>query len=374
MRNLVVLLGVPIDNLNFSEALAQIDHFVQAGRAVRKVHQIATVNTDFLVKSTGDPKLLRLLQSVHLATPDGMPLIWASRLLGTPLKERVTGADLVPALAELASQKGYSIYFFGAGPGIAQKAAEILQQRYPGLKVAGVASPPYTSVQEMDRTALDDIRAADPDILLVALGNPKQEKWIEMHGRHLGVPVIMGVGGSLDFIAGNIKRAPLWMQRTGFEWLYRLIQEPRRLWRRYVVDMLVFSTRFARQLWYMRGARRASKQQPAVELILANGKAILNIRGKLGIENAEQLKKMGRQALALTPEIQVNLSKAEFVDSAGAGVLVDLANQAGDTGGKLILTSVPPKIRRNLAGLSLDTFFHILTESNAQSDTKPLIA
>ena len=374
MRNLVVLLGVPIDNLNFEETLERIDHFVQAGRRMRSFHQVATVNTDFLVKAAEDPELRRLLQSVHLATPDGMPLIWASRLLGNPLRERVAGADLVPALAKQAAEKGYSIYLFGAGPGIAQKAAQVLQQRYPGLVIAGIASPPYTPIHNMDRSELDDIRAANPDILLVALGNPKQEKWIEMYGRQVNVPVIMGVGGSLDFIAGNIKRAPLWMQKSGFEWLYRILQEPRRLWRRYVIDLFVFTDLFVRQWWHMRGAKHASRNRPGVELILASGKALLNIRGKIGVENTEEIKKMGRQALAVTPEIEVDLSGADFVDSVGAGVLVDLANQANEIGGKLTLVSVSPKIRQNLTALGLDTFFRIKTDGNAQSDAKPLIA
>ncbi len=374
MRNLVVLLGVPVDNLDFQETLERIDRFVQIGRQMHRFHQVATVNTDFLVKAAEDPDLRRLLQSVHLATPDGMPLIWASRLLGNPLKERVAGADLVPALARQAAAKGYSIYLFGAGPGIAQKAAQVLQQRYPGLVIAGVASPPYTPIQDMDRSALDDIRAAKPDLLLVALGNPKQEKWIEMYGCHVNVPVIMGIGGSLDFIAGNVKRAPVWMQKSGFEWLYRIMQEPRRLWRRYVIDLFVFTDRFVRQWWYLRGAKRTLQNRPAVELILAGGKALLNIRGNIGIENTEEFKKMGRQALAVTPEIEVDLSGVDFVDSVGAGALVDLANQASEMGGKLILVSVPPKIRQNLNVLGLDTFFRITTDGNAQSDARPLTA
>lgn len=374
MRNLVVILGVPVDNLDFKETLERIDHFVQAGRRTRRFHQVATVNTDFLVKAAEDPKLRRLLQSVHLATPDGMPLLWASRLLGSPLKERVTGADLVPAIAELAAQKGYSIYLFGAGPGIAQKAAQVLQERYPALTIAGVASPPYTPIQQMDRSVLDDIRAANPDILLVALGNPKQEKWIEMYGRQVNAPVIMGVGGSLDFIAGNIKRAPLWMQKSGFEWLFRIMQEPRRLWRRYVVDLIVFTNRFTRQWWRMREAKGASRRPSSVELVLASGKAILNIRGKIGVENIANMKKFGRQALAVTPEIKVNLSEADCLDSVGAGVLVDLANQASERGGSLTLLSVPSKVLHHLSALELDHFFSIMTDNNTPSDANPVVA
>jgi N-acetylglucosaminyldiphosphoundecaprenol N-acetyl-beta-D-mannosaminyltransferase len=374
MRKLVVLLGIPVDNLNFKETLDQIDDYVRAGRSARKGHQVATVNTDFLVKAALDRDLRRLLQTVHLATPDGMPLVWAARLLGNPLQERVTGADLVPALAERAAQKGYSLYLFGAGPGIAKKAADILQERYPGLKIAGVASPPYSQVKEIDRSALDEIRAARPDILLVALGNPKQEKWIELHGRQLGVPVMMGVGGSLDFLAGNVKRAPEWMQTTGLEWLFRLIQEPRRLWRRYVVDLFVFSRLFARQWWHIRVRNTARSRPPAAELVLANGKAILKIQGMIGDKVIENVRKVGRQALAVTPEIQVDVSAVDILDSAGAGVLVALANQAREAGGNVSLVAVPPKLQKTLAVLGLEAFFPLLPLDSALTDAKPVIA
>lgn len=142
MRKLLIILGVPIDDLTLPAALDQIDEFVEIGRATGTSHQIATINADFVTKALDDPELRLILQEADMATADGMPLVWGARLLGVPLEGRVTGADLVPALAERAAQKGYSMYMLGAAPGIAQRAADILCERYPGLKIAGVYSPP----------------------------------------------------------------------------------------------------------------------------------------------------------------------------------------------------------------------------------------
>src|SRR5580698_7070699 len=166
--------------------------------------------------------------------PAGMPLVWISRLLGNPLKERVSGADMVPQLAELSAKKGYSIYLLGGRPGVAERATKVLQEMHPGVNIVGHHAPPLADLERMDHgDTLDRIRAAKPDILLVAFGNPKQEKWIRMHAKRLGVPVSIGIGGSMDILIGNLRRAPEWMRRCGLEWLGRCMQEPARLLPRY---------------------------------------------------------------------------------------------------------------------------------------------
>lgn len=358
MRKLIIILGVPVDDLNLEETLDRIGELVERGRTRGKSHQVVTINADFVVKAMGDPELRYLLQEADLATADGMPLVWGARLLGVSLESRVAGADLVPALAERAAQKGYKLYLLGAAPGIADRAAHILQERYPGLQIVGVCSPSYSSVLEMDTSVLDEIKAARPDILLVAFGNPKQEKWIGMYRRQLKVPVMIGIGGTLDLIAGDKKRAPLWMQRTGLEWLYRLIQEPGRLWRRYVVDLLVFGTFFSRQWWAMRQGRTPSMVLPSADLMLLDNKtAIMSLEGPLTIVNYQPFVNAGQEALATTPYILVNLSKTEFLDSAAIGALVGLAKQARDAGGDLALTGVPPDIQRTFSLLRLNDFF-----------------
>jgi N-acetylglucosaminyldiphosphoundecaprenol N-acetyl-beta-D-mannosaminyltransferase len=256
-----MLLGIPIDNLNMQEMLDRVEELIRSGRENGKSHQAATVNVDFIVKATRDPELHDLLVHADLATADGMPLIWSSQLFGTPIKERVAGSDLVPLLAERAAEKQFSIYFYGSGPGIAARAAEILKEKYPGLIVAGVKSPPFSKTLTVDPEVVDEIRAANPDILLVGLGNPKQEKWIGMYRKHLKVPFMIGVGGTMDMITGNLKRAPVWMQRVGLEWLFRMLQEPGRLWRRYTTDFFVFGSLVWKQ-WSAQGFRPAQNVLP----------------------------------------------------------------------------------------------------------------
>jgi N-acetylglucosaminyldiphosphoundecaprenol N-acetyl-beta-D-mannosaminyltransferase len=365
-RKLLVILGIPIDDLNMEEALERIEEFVTLGRTTGKTHQIATVNADFVVNALKDPELRYLLQEADMATADGMPLVWGARALGVPLEGRVTGADLVPALAERAARRGFSLFLLGAEPGVAACAADVLKQRHPNLIIAGVASPPYSSVLEMDRAVIDQIRRVQPDILLVAFGNPKQEKWIGMYGREVGVPVMIGVGGTLDFIAGKTRRAPHWLQRLGLEWLYRLLQNPRRLWRRYVADLLGFGAFFLRQWWIMRQGKRPTALLPMAGLIIADyGKpgevtAVLNVQGRMDITQYERLSEKAQQALAVTPHILINLSRAVFLDSSVIGLFVGLAKEAREAGGDVCLAGVPEPIQRTLSLLHLDRFFQIV--------------
>lgn len=360
MRKLVIILCAPIDNLNMQETLAQIEAFILEGRKTGKTHQVATVNADFVVKATSDPELRQLLQEADLATADGMPLVWGARLLGTHLEERVAGADMVPALAELSAQKGYSMFFLGAAPGVAARAGEILKDRYPGLQLAGVISPPVASIFEMERAIIDEIKQAKPDILLVAFGNPKQEKWIGMYGRELGIPVMIGVGGSFDFIAGQTKRAPLWMQKIGMEWFFRLMQEPKRLWKRYVVDLGTFGWFFIQQWWYTRKRNLPAPQLPEADVLILNQVAILKIVGRVDQSNSGTITKIGFEALATTPNLIINLAEATFLDSMGIGALVGLAKKAHDAGGQLKLAMVPAPIMKVLTVLHLDHFFEFI--------------
>jgi N-acetylglucosaminyldiphosphoundecaprenol N-acetyl-beta-D-mannosaminyltransferase len=371
MRRLLVVLGVPIDDLTMEEALDRLEVFIRQGRQTGKCHQVATVNADFVIKSLRDPELRYLLQDADMATADGMPLVWGARLLGVPLAGRVTGADLVPALAARAAEKGYSLFLLGAGPGVAARAAQVLKEQHPGLQIAGVLSPPYGSVLEMSPQVAEEIRKADPDVVLVAFGNPKQEKWIGMYGRDLGAPVMIGVGGTLDFIAGSMRRAPDWMQRLGLEWLYRLLQEPRRLWRRYVIDLFGFSLFFARQWWAMRGRRPPAALLPFSALVLLDqgqGEqvALVSVEGHLDVQYNEHFKQLCGQALAATPHVVVNMERARFLDSSIVGTLVALAKQADEAGGELRLAAVPENVRRTLNMLRLERFF-IIDESVDQA-------
>jgi N-acetylglucosaminyldiphosphoundecaprenol N-acetyl-beta-D-mannosaminyltransferase len=357
MRQLVVILGVPVDNLTMTETVDRLTALVAAGRASGKSHQVVTVNADFVKNAMLDPEVRYLLQDADLACADGMPLVWGARLLDVPLKGRITGADLVPLLAERAAEQGYSIYLLGAAPGVAAAAAALLKQRYPRLKIAGVNSPPVGPVLEMGGALLADIRAARPDILLVAFGNPKQEKWIGMYKQQLSVPVMIGVGGTLDFLTGTTKRAPQWMQRSGLEWLYRLLREPGRLWKRYVGDLVVFGFFFARQWLLMRRGGTYADLLPAADLVVADNAAIIKIQGSLTISNYSAFNALVEKALTVTPHILVHMAQAKFLDSAAIGSLVHFAKQAREANGELALVEVPRVIATTLAMLRLTDFF-----------------
>ncbi len=263
-RPALIILGIPIDNFNMTETVertfAMMEDFARDGRS----RYVATVNVDFVVNalgwgdtSSGDAKLLSALRNADMVVADGMPVVWCSRLSGKGLKERVTGADLAPRLAEAASRKNKKIYFLGGREETSQKAIEILKGRYPGFQVAGASSPwvemgnpKDPAVREADDALVETVNKSGADILLIAFGNPKQEFWFERVKDRLKVPVSIGVGGTFEFIAGNVSRAPRWMQKVGLEWIYRLSQEPKRLVKRYTMDLLKFVNLIAPLVFY----------------------------------------------------------------------------------------------------------------------------
>ncbi len=356
-RRMAVVLGVPIDALTMEETLDRIEAFVQIGEQTGRSHQVTTVNSDFIVNAIKDPEVRYILQESDLSTADGMPIVLAANLLGVKLGDRVTGADLVPHLAKRAAEKGFSLFFLGASPGVAARAAAILKEQNPQLKIAGVFSPPFKSILEMDSTIAEQIKTAKPSVLLVAFGNPKQEKWIAMRRYDLGVPVMIGIGGTLDFIAGSTVRAPRWMQKSGLEWLHRMLQNPHRLWRRYVADFFVFGPFLARQLWLMKRFGNPPIALPVSEELLIDGVGVLRARGTLTIDNAEAFSQKAARLASQTTTLVIDLSKADFIDSAGVGALVHLTKELRSAGGELYLIGVPTKIRKVLELLHLDQYF-----------------
>ena len=235
---------VPVDVVTLDGALDAIARLVEA----RRGGAVFTPNVDHVVKAERDAELRAAYARADLSLADGMPLVWASRLLGRPLPERVAGADLVLPLAARAAERGWSIYLLGGAPGDAERAAAELVRR-SGVRIAGVDAARIELGDDgaaERRAVLDRIRAAAPDLVYVALGAPKQELWIHRHRTELGPAVLLGVGASLAFIAGTVPRAPRWMARAGLEWLHRLGHEPRRLWRRYLVDDVAFVPILAR--------------------------------------------------------------------------------------------------------------------------------
>jgi len=227
------LLGVPVDTLTMPEALARMEEFIHS----RMPHHIFTADASGIMRTQEEPELLAIVRQADLVTPDGAGALIAANLQGVRLPERVSGVDLVDRLSRLSAEKGYRIYLFGAAEEVADAAAEVLKSRYPQLVIAGTRNGFFSADDE--ETIVREIAAAKPDILFVALGIPKQEMFIRRHFAALGVPVMIGVGGSFDVISGRLQRAPHWMQRLGLEWLYRLIQEPARLPRAAVLPRFI---------------------------------------------------------------------------------------------------------------------------------------
>lgn len=235
------LFGLSIDNVDFKGAIDLVNSLVELPTQ-EKGRYIVTPNVDHIVKLQHDKNFQTIYDGAAAIFADGMPLVWASRLLGKPLKERVAGSDLFPAICELSARKGYSLFFLGGLPGVAETAKSELDNRYPGLNVVGTYSPPFGFENDAteNRKIIDLINQKRPDILFIGLGAPKQEKWIAQHIDSLDIKLALCIGASFDFIAGTVKRSPMWMQKSGFEWLYRLLSEPGRLWRRYLVDDTAF--------------------------------------------------------------------------------------------------------------------------------------
>jgi N-acetylglucosaminyldiphosphoundecaprenol N-acetyl-beta-D-mannosaminyltransferase len=245
---------VPIDCVTFGDALEAIAEMIER----RRGGVVFTPNVDHVVMAQRDGRLQRAYAAVDLSLADGMPVVWASRALGLPVPEKVSGSDLVPLLMRLSAARGFRVYLLGGAHGVAQMAASRLRAAHPDLVVVGAASP-RVDIEEpaaRRRALVEAIRAAEPDLVLVGLGAPKQELWIHDTAPSLRPAVLLGVGASLDFLAGTARRAPKWMSAAGLEWAYRLAHEPRRLWRRYLVRDPEFVGIFAHQLmahWAGRG-------------------------------------------------------------------------------------------------------------------------
>ncbi len=227
--------GIDFHSLTMAQSLEAIERWIQRGVPGYAI----TANLNYAMLYSQIPRLATLTRQAALVLCDGMPIYWRSLWNEQPLPERVAGSDLIVRLAELSSQRGYRIYFYGAAEGVAQRTADLLVERFPGLVVAGVQCPSFGPTTDSEKQAsLDHIRSARPDILLVALGQPKGEYWIDEHYQQLGVPLSIQVGASFDFLGGNAKRAPRIWQRTGLEWLYRACTDPKRLGPRYAKNLL----------------------------------------------------------------------------------------------------------------------------------------
>lgn len=338
----VAVLGVPVDNVSIREVLARIDEWVAAG----DFHQIATANTDFVLHAVRDEELSEILRRCDLVLPDGMPLVWASRMLGAPLRERVTGIDLVPEIAARAADHGYRMFLLGSTNESLTAAASVLRSRHPELEIVGTLAPPHTSLEAMNHEAiLAEISRARPDILLVAFGNPKQEKWISMHRRRLEVPVAIGVGGSFDLLAGRVARAPQWMQRSGLEWLFRTMQEPGRLAARYGGNAsgLIRHLPFEMAVYH---AQHREQRLAQLRVECGDEVALLALSGDATGPVVERLGSAVADALAENRHVVLDLSETGFVGADAMAVLIRALRWGALLGREIWLSGMQPAVAR----------------------------
>ena len=383
VRPSIAILGVPFDNVTKTEAIDLVEGMI----ASRRPHYIVTPNVDFLVQARRDVELRRILFEAHLVVCDGTPLVWASKLLGNPLPERVAGADLVPLLIETAARKKYRLFLLGASEQAAERAVIRLQQTYPELIIAGYYSPPFNPLLEMDHEEIKRrVAAAKPDLLFVSFGCPKQEKWVAMHYRSLGVPVTAGVGATIDFLAGQVKRAPVWMQRSGTEWMFRLAQEPRRLFRRYITDLWVFGSSILPQWWELqaKGARRNHRVAGLLsETSQAGGSdswSRARLPERLDFAAVAKRESLEQEIVGRNQDCLLEMSSTRFIDSTGVGFLIRLQKQLRAQGRNLVLLEPNAVVRKALRLMRLTEFFHIAANENtalemlAQLKQEPLLS
>ncbi|WP_438434520.1 WecB/TagA/CpsF family glycosyltransferase [Gorillibacterium sp. sgz500922] len=230
----VKLLNTYVNNVTINETLDIIEQMIQRG----KKSYIVTVNVDIIMKIENDEYLKKIADNADMVLVDGKPLIWISKMYKRPIKEKVSGSDLVPKLCDLAAEKGYTMFILGGKDGIAEQAKQNIERDYPGVKVVGTYAPPFGFDKDYTELAYINsmISALHPDLLITCFGCPKQEKWIYDNIQNYDAKVSVCAGATVDFLAGNIKRAPRWMSEHGLEWFYRFLQEPRRLFKRYFID------------------------------------------------------------------------------------------------------------------------------------------
>lgn len=364
----VVLLGIPFHDVTFGETIAWAEAHIERGRP----GYIATANLDFVMQARRDPELQRILLDADLVVADGAPLVRLSARLGPPLRERVTGSDLTPMLAEMCARRGWPLFALGAAEGVAAAAVEKLRARFPGLPAGGAHAPPYANLLDMDHAGiLERIHAEHPALLLVAFGAPKQEKWINLNLPRLRVPLSIGVGGTLDFIAGRQHRAPRWVQRLNLEWLWRMGTDPRRLAGRYLANAVFLADSLRRMLWLRHGpagpADDAGGPEPDDAAWRAAG-ARRVVWTALPDAAAARARVDAWAPLLDDASLAVDAAGADWMRSHELGVMVALARRARAAGHRVALARPGPRLRRLLAAHRLDAHLPVPPSLSAALD------
>jgi N-acetylglucosaminyldiphosphoundecaprenol N-acetyl-beta-D-mannosaminyltransferase len=374
------ILGIPVDNLSMDEAISGILEMITAYHSDGRPRYVATINVDFItnilswrLRRTRHPELMHILRRADMVTADGMPIVWASIWLGTPLKTRVAGSDMAPRLVEAAAIAGKSVYFLGGKrfEMTAYRAARVLKKKLPALEVVGVDAPwvhtageSLAQAEEEDLKVVEKINAARPDILLIAFGSPKQEIWFDRNRHRLKVPVTIGVGATFEFLAGTMDRAPLWMQQSGLEWLFRLSQEPKRLWKRYLIDFLKFGILIWPSVfyrWYISiigvSTEKAADQAPVIPPESGESSTVVPVLLPLPAHLDTAGAVNTAAAFQAASDIMIDFCKVTDVDAGGIGTLARAWQHAEASGTELNVAGLSPRHRRFLSINRLLDFF-----------------
>jgi N-acetylglucosaminyldiphosphoundecaprenol N-acetyl-beta-D-mannosaminyltransferase len=356
----IALMGVAFDNLALKDAVSRIETMINS----RRPHYVVTANVDFLAQARRDAELRRILLDAPLVLCDGTPLVWLSRLFGNRLPQRVAGADVVPELIRVAAKRRYGVFFLGTTDEINAKAISKLRLRFPDLQATHY-SPPFRPLEQMNHAEISRrIRLAKPDLLLVAFGCPKAEKWIAMHYRQLGVPVTIGVGATIDFLAGQVRRAPAWMQQGGLEWTYRLYQEPRRLFKRYASDLAFLAGAVLRQWWSIE-ARSHARHSATRTAIVQVEPTWQRVRAAtcLNQDSIEADASRWKGIAEAARHCLLELGETRSIDSTGVAVLIHLQKLLRVSGNHLVLLAPSRPVLRALKAMCLTDCFEIADDA-----------
>jgi len=349
-RNTWCLLGLPFDAINMQEAVES----VWQSAADKTPCFISTPNLNFLITSESDPDFRRSVINSELSIADGMPLIWVARLLGIPLPGHVTGSGLIEMLRkkDTNTDKVIKVFFFGGEAGIAEQACLVINNEQGGLGCAGFYSPGYGSVEDMsDLAIIDTINESNADFVIVSLGAKKGQAWIEQNRDKLNAPVISHLGAVVNFVAGTLRRAPVWMQKVGLEWIWRIFQEPK-LWRRYIKDGAKFLSLIVRRvlpyaLWRSINRSKLSNSHPVTyEVTVLNDLIVIPLRGNCVAHSIAPLKKVFQHESEKSLSIRLDLSGVLVMDGAFLGLCLILRKRLNRKGLHLQFSGINGAMRR----------------------------
>jgi N-acetylglucosaminyldiphosphoundecaprenol N-acetyl-beta-D-mannosaminyltransferase len=349
-RNVWCLLGLPFDAIDMQTATG----LVRASAFNRSPCFISTPNLNFLITSQSDKFFRASVINSEISVADGMPLVWMARLLGIPLPGRVAGSEMIEIFRKPVADnvRPLSVYFFGGEEGIAEQACQVITHEQGGLSCAGFYSPGFGSIEEMSRSdIIEAINATGADFVIVSLGAKKGQQWIEHNREHLSAPVIAHLGAVVNFVAGNVQRAPVWMQKTGSEWMWRILQEPE-LWRRYFGDGTKFLWLLLRYIvpyavWRVTKKRELRVNHPVTyEINHSDDMGVISLHGNCVNQSIDPLRTIFRLESAGSQSITLDLSDVPMIDGAFLGLCMMLNKHLGQNGFSLQFTNMNASVRK----------------------------